>query len=145
MKGKVGHGQWNKIFMEIFGSRLQRFALISLAFLTELCSFQYGLKDLFTLYKLAEKLSLNAKTDHITSRRRAHGSAWTVTVSSRVYGLKRVDCYINHSYSINSYIVLENKTTKYTITLEMRQFQLQQNPASKHHGQVWLITFQPSM
>ena len=57
MKGKVG-GQWNKIFMEIFGSMSRGFLLLSLVSLTELCSFWYGLKDLFTLHKLAKKVVL---------------------------------------------------------------------------------------
>ena len=40
--------------------------------LTELCSFWYGLKDLFTLHQLADKLklSLTIKTDDVTSGRR---------------------------------------------------------------------------
>ena len=62
MKGKVG-GQWNKIFMEIFRSMLHGFLPFSLFFfflsLTELCSFWYGLKDLFTLHKLADKVVLD--------------------------------------------------------------------------------------
>ena len=36
----------------------------------ELCSFWYGLKDLFTLHKSVEKLSLTIKTDDVTSGRR---------------------------------------------------------------------------
>ena len=52
MKGKVG-GQWNKIFMDIFRSMSRGFLLLSPVSLTELCSFWYGLKDLFTLHKLA--------------------------------------------------------------------------------------------
>ena len=55
MKGKVG-GQGNKIFMEIFRSMLHGFLLLSPMSLTELCSFWYGLKDLFTLHKLADKV-----------------------------------------------------------------------------------------
>ena len=54
MKGKVGE-QWNKIFVEIFRSMSHGFLLLSLVSLTELCSFWYGLKDLFTLHKLADK------------------------------------------------------------------------------------------
>ena len=57
MKGKVGR-QWNKIFMEIFRSMSRGFLLVSPVSLTELCSFWYGLKDLFTLYKLAKKVVL---------------------------------------------------------------------------------------
>ena len=38
--------------------------------LTGLCSFWYGSKDLFTLHKSVEKLSLSIKTDDVTSSRR---------------------------------------------------------------------------
>ena len=71
MKGKVG-GQWNKIFMEIFRSMLHGFLPLSPVSLTELCSFWYGLKDLFTLHKLADKdkLSLTVKTDDVTKGRK---------------------------------------------------------------------------
>ena len=58
MKGKVGE-QWNKIFMEIFRSMSQGFLLLSPVSLTELCSFWYGLKDLSSLHKLANKLVLD--------------------------------------------------------------------------------------
>ena len=54
MKGKVGE-QWNKIFMEIFRSMLHDFPVS----LTELCSFWYGLKDLFTPHKSADKVVLD--------------------------------------------------------------------------------------
>ena len=50
MKGKVGE-QWNKIFMEIFRSMSHGFLLLFLVSFSELCSFWYGLKDLFTLDK----------------------------------------------------------------------------------------------
>ena len=58
MKGKVGE-QWNKIFVEIFRSMSHGFLLLSLVSITELCSFWYGLKDLFTLHKLANKVVLD--------------------------------------------------------------------------------------
>ena len=58
MKGKVGE-QWNKIFMEIFRSMSHAFLLLSPVSLTELCSFWYGLKDLFTVHKLADKVVLD--------------------------------------------------------------------------------------
>ena len=58
MKGKVG-GLLNKIFMEIFRSMSRGFLLLSPVSLTELCSFWYGLKDLFTLHKLAKKVDLD--------------------------------------------------------------------------------------
>ena len=58
MKGKVSE-QWNKIFMEIFRSMTHSFLLLSPVSLTELCSFQYGLKDLLTLHKLADKVVLD--------------------------------------------------------------------------------------
>ena len=70
MKGKVGE-QWNKIFMEIFRSMSQGFLLLSPVSLTELCSFWYGLKDLFTLHKLVDKVvSLTVKTGDITKGRK---------------------------------------------------------------------------
>ena len=69
MKGKVG-GQRNKIFMEIFRSMLHGFLPLSPVSLTELCSFWYGLKDFFTLHKLAAKLSLTIKTDDVTKGRK---------------------------------------------------------------------------
>ena len=68
MKGKVG-GQWNKIFMEIFRSMLHVFLPLSPVSLTELCSFWYGLKNLFTLHKFATKLSLTVKTDVTKGRK----------------------------------------------------------------------------
>ena len=58
MKGKVGE-QCNKIFMGIFRSMSCGFLLLSPVSLTELCSFWYGLKDLFTLHKLAKKVVLD--------------------------------------------------------------------------------------
>ena len=58
MKGKVGE-QWNKIFMQIFRSVSNGFLLLSLVSLTELCSFWYGLKDLFTQHKLVDKVVLD--------------------------------------------------------------------------------------
>ena len=59
MKGKVG-GRWNKIFIEIFRSILHVFFLpFSPVSLAELCSFWYGLKDLFALHKLADKVVLD--------------------------------------------------------------------------------------
>ena len=45
-------------FMEIFRSMSCGFLLLSLVSLTELCSFWYGLKDLFTLHKLLKKVVL---------------------------------------------------------------------------------------
>ena len=58
MKGKVGE-QWNKIFMEISKSMSHGFLLLSPVSFTELCSFWYGLKDLFTLHKLEDKVVLD--------------------------------------------------------------------------------------
>ena len=52
--------------MEIFGSVSRGFLLLSPVSLTELCSFWYGLKDLFTLHKL----SLTVKTDDVTKGRK---------------------------------------------------------------------------
>ena len=58
MKGKVG-GQWNKIFMEIFGSILHGFLPFSPVSFTELCSFWSALKYLFTLHTSADKVVLD--------------------------------------------------------------------------------------
>ena len=58
MKGKVGE-QWNKIFMEIFRSMSHGFLFLSPVSLTDLCSFWYGLKDLFTVHKLEDKVVLD--------------------------------------------------------------------------------------
>ena len=45
--------------MEILGSMLYGFLPFSLSSLTELSSLWYGLKDPFTLYKLANKVVLD--------------------------------------------------------------------------------------
>ena len=55
---------------------LHDFSLMSLT--SELCSltFWYGLKDLFTLHKLVDKVILTSKTDDVTSSRKdvdSHG------------------------------------------------------------------------
>ena len=54
-------GRWvmEQDFMEIFRSLSHGFLLLSPVSLTELCSFWYGLKDLFTLQKLAKKVVLD--------------------------------------------------------------------------------------
>ena len=61
MKGKVGGlgGWWNKIFMEIFRSMLHGFLSFSPVSLSELCSFWYSVKDVFTLHKLVDKVVLD--------------------------------------------------------------------------------------
>ena len=64
MKGKVGE-QWNKIFIEIFRSMSHGFCPFSSVSLTELYSFWYGLKDLFTLHKLADKVANNRTTTEV--------------------------------------------------------------------------------
>ena len=69
MKAKVGE-QWNKISMEIFRSMSHVFLPLSPVSLTELCSFWYGLKDLFTLHKLPKKVVLERKTDDVTKGRK---------------------------------------------------------------------------
>ena len=53
--------------MPMFGSMLHGFLPFSLVSLTKLCSFWYGLKDLFTLHTLAYKDALTIKTDDVTS------------------------------------------------------------------------------
>ena len=67
--------------MESFRSMLHDFSLMSLT--SELCSltFWYGLKDLFTLHKLVDKVILTSKTDDVTSSRKdvdSHGQLWAV-------------------------------------------------------------------
>ena len=54
-------GRWvmEQDFMVIFRSMSRGFLLLSPVTLTELCSFWYGLKDLFTLHKLAKKIVLD--------------------------------------------------------------------------------------
>ena len=51
------NGRWvvEEDFKEIFRSMLHGFLPFSPVSLTESCLFWYGLKDLFTLYKLADK------------------------------------------------------------------------------------------
>ena len=51
--------------MEIFRSMSHGFLLLSPVSLTELCSFWYGLKDLFTLHKLADKVANNRTTTEV--------------------------------------------------------------------------------
>ena len=55
--------------MDIFRSMLHSFLLFAPVPLTELWSLWYGLKDLFTLHKLADKVILDIKTGDITSSR----------------------------------------------------------------------------
>ena len=52
--------------MRIFRSLSRGFLLLSPVSLTELCSFWYGLKDLFILHKLVKKV----KTDDVTKGRK---------------------------------------------------------------------------
>ena len=54
-------GRWamEQDFRRDFRSMLHGFLPFSLVSLTELCSFWYGLKDLFTLHKLADKVVLD--------------------------------------------------------------------------------------
>ena len=55
--------------MEIFRSLSCGFLLLSPVSLTELCSFWYGLKDLFTLHKFAEKVVTSGRKDVDPHRR----------------------------------------------------------------------------
>ena len=75
MKGKEGE-QWKKIFMDILSSMSHGFFLLSPVSLTELCSFWYGLKDLFTLHKLVNRVVLE----------KGRGSARVVTGGSGANG-----------------------------------------------------------
>ena len=55
IEGRVS--RWlNKICTKFFGSSLYGFSALCLAFLTQLCYFWYGLKDLFPLHKLDDKV-----------------------------------------------------------------------------------------
>ena len=47
------------IFMEIFAGMFHGFLPFSAVSLTQLCSFWSGLKDLFLLHKLADKVILD--------------------------------------------------------------------------------------
>ena len=67
--------------MAIFRSMLHGFLPFSLASLTELCSFWYGLKDLFTLPKLADKVVLTIKSDDVTSGRKKVDPHWRLRVA----------------------------------------------------------------
>ena len=65
--------------MEIFRSMFHGFLPFSPFFLTELCSFRYWLKDLFTLHNFATKVSLTIKNDDVTSDRKGmdpYGRLW---------------------------------------------------------------------
>ena len=67
---------WPKTFAanenldKIFRSMLHGFCPFPPVSLTELCSFWYGLKHLFTLQKLADKVAPDVKTDDVTSGRK---------------------------------------------------------------------------
>ena len=60
---------------------LHGFLPFSLVSLTELCSFWYGLKDVFTLHKLADKVVLDDKLKLMTSQ--AVERTWIHTGSLR--------------------------------------------------------------
>ena len=64
-------GRWvvKQDFHGNFRVNVTWFFAFSLVSLTESCSFWYGLKDLFTLHKLADKVVLTVKTDDITCGR----------------------------------------------------------------------------
>ena len=60
MKGKVEVGSGTRFSWKSSGQCYMFFFLpFSLVSLTELCSFWYGLKDVFTLHKLADKVVLD--------------------------------------------------------------------------------------
>ena len=56
--------------MAIFGSMFYGFVPFSPVSLTELGAFWYGLKDLFALHMLADKVALTIKTDDVTRGRK---------------------------------------------------------------------------
>ena len=64
-------GRWvvKQDFRGNFQGNVTWFFAFSPVSLTELCSFWYGLKDLFTLHKLVDKVVLTVKTDEITGGR----------------------------------------------------------------------------
>ena len=71
---------------------LHGFLPFSPFFSTELSSFRYCLKDLFTLHKLATKVSFTIKNDDVTSDRRGmdpYGRLRAVTDGSGANGLIR--------------------------------------------------------
>ena len=76
VNGKEGEQQ-KKIFMDILSAMSHGCFLLTPVSLTELCSFQYGLKDLFTLHKLVNRVVLE----------KGRGSARVVTGSSGANGL----------------------------------------------------------
>jgi len=89
---------------------LHGFLPFSPASFTESCSFWYGLKDLFTLRKLADKVSLTVKTDDVTSGR-GDVDPRAVKCASWTKGLRRVPirilafelkfiCFIFSSYYV---------------------------------------------
>ena len=92
--------------MGIFRSILQGFLPFSPVSLTELCSFWYGLKDLFTLHKLAEKLFLTIKTDDVTSGRREvdpHGRLRGSSGANGLnYSLRQLHFFIFHSLPLHA-------------------------------------------
>ena len=69
---------------------LHGFLTFSQVSLTELCSFWYGLKDLFTLLKLADKRVLNHQNWRHYKRYKGRGSARAVTGGSGANALRRV-------------------------------------------------------
>ena len=76
---------------------------------TELCSFWYGLKDLFALHKLATKLSLTIKNDDITSCRKdvdLHRQLWVAQGRMAMVNVKKSYLFINIA-NVNSTLMME--------------------------------------
>ena len=63
----------------MFRSMSHGFLLLSPVSLTELCSFWYGLKDLFTLHKLADKV-----VDITKGRKDVDSHGWLRVVQGRM-------------------------------------------------------------
>ena len=79
-------GIGTRLFM-IFGSMLHEFLIFSLVSLTEPCSFWYGLKDLFILHRLVDKVVLiKLMTSQDSGRRDVCPHGWLQAVL-RVNGL----------------------------------------------------------
>ena len=89
----TGRTRCGKIFMEIFWSMLHCFLPFSPVSLTELSSFWYGLKDLFTLHKLdwPLKLMTSQAVEGTWSARTVTSHEDVLRGSSRVPGARTRD------------------------------------------------------
>ena len=95
--------------MAIFGSMLHGFLPFSPVSSSELCSFWYGLKDLFTLHT---KLSSTIKTEDITSGRR-DGDVALIIIKSHFTST----CRFNKAFTLFDQHFLSCATTLATFQL----------------------------